>query len=74
VYLSCVSGLVYSIVRLVSEILKYNNINNNSLVDWHYTHANTKFSALHIPCINLKLYIVNEIFILNSTLFATHFY
>jgi hypothetical protein len=43
--------------------------------------ANTKFSTAHIYCINLqfyisyiklKLYIVKELWILNSTLFATY--
>jgi len=36
--------------------------------------ANTKFSAGHIPYISLKLYADIEMSILNSILFAKHFF
>jgi hypothetical protein len=44
-----------------------------TLKNLSYVPANTKRSALHIPVI-VKFYIFNNILILNSILFTTHFF
>jgi len=55
-------------------LILYNNNSFAASNDNSAAAANTEFSEVHIPCINLTFHIVNELWILNSLLFALHLF